>query len=95
LPEFVDINAKEQELIKNILEFPSIIQEAAVSYSPSVIANFAYNLVKEYNNYYQSISILNSDNSEVTSFRLALSLKVSEIIKTSMRLLGVNVPDRM
>ena len=77
------------------MEFPSTIQEAADNYSPALVANYAYDLVKEYNTYYQSTSILTADSNELINFRLGLSVKVGEVIKVAMGLLGVGVPDRM
>ncbi len=93
--EHVLIIEKEKDLIKKLIAFPSVIQDAANNYSPAIIANYVYELVKDYNNYYQSTSILNAENSKVVCFRLALSLKVGEVIKTSMHLLGLKVPSRM
>ena len=95
MPESVEIIDKEQEIIKLLMEFPSTIQEAADNYSPALIANYAYDLVKEYNTYYQSTSILTADSNELINFRLGLSIKVGEVIKVAMGLLGVSVPDRM
>ena len=76
-------------------DFPNVIQEAATNYSPSLVANYVYDLVKEYNTYYQNTSILTAKNNELINFRLSLSDKVGEVIQTAMRLLGVSVPDRM
>ena len=89
------INQKEKELIKNILEFPKIVQESANSFSPAIIANYVFDLVKEFNSYYQSTTILGADIDEIISFRVALSKKVSDNIKSAMFLLGINVPKRM
>ncbi|MDC3104994.1 arginine--tRNA ligase [bacterium] len=89
------INQKEIELIKNILEFPKIVQESANSYSPAIIANYVFDLVKEFNSYYQSTTILGADTDDIISFRVALSKKVSDNIKSAMFLLGINVPKRM
>ena len=89
------INQKEKELIKNILEFPKIVQESANSCSPAIIANYVFDLVKEFNSYYQSTTILGADTDDVISFRVALSKKVSDNIKSAMFLLGINVPKRM
>ena len=89
------INQKEIELIKNILEFPKIVQESANSFSPAIIANYVFDLVKEFNSYYQSTTILGADTDDVISFRVALSKKVSDNIKSAMFLLGINVPKRM
>ena len=91
----VKILDKEQEIIKLLLEFPATIQEAADQYSPALIANYTYDLVKEYNGYYQNTPILVGDNEEQIAFRVALSHKVAEVIKTGMGLLGVAVPNRM
>jgi len=95
MPSAVNITAKEQEIIKLLTEFPAVIQEAAANYSPALVANYVYDLVKEYNTYYQNMAILTAESEELINFRLGLSVKVGEVIKTSMRLLGVNVPDRM
>jgi len=72
-----------------------VIQEAAANYSPALVANYTYDLVKEYNNYYQRTSILTAEIDQLIHFRLALSLKVGDVIKTAMQLLGVGVPVRM
>jgi len=95
MPNAVAITAKEQEIIKLLTEFPDAIQEAAVSYSPALVANYVYDLVKEFNNYYQNTAILTAETEELINFRLGLSTKVGEVIKTAMRLLGAGVPDRM
>ena len=91
----VEILDKEQEIIKLLLEFPTTIQEAADQYSPALIANYTYNLVKEFNGYYQNTPILVGDNKEQIAFRVALSDKVAQVIKTGMGLLGIAVPNRM
>ena len=95
MPNAVAITAKEQEIIKLLTEFPDAIQEAAVSYSPALVANYVYDLVKEFNNYYQNTAILTAETEDLINFRLGLSTKVGEVIKTAMRLLGAGVPDRM
>jgi len=95
MPKSVEITNNEQEIIKQLMEFPSTIQEAAANYSPALMANYVYDLVKEYNTYYQNTAILTAESKELINFRLGLSVKVGEVIKTSMSLLGVNVPDRM
>jgi arginyl-tRNA synthetase len=91
----IKISNKEKELIKLISEFPKLIQESANSYSPALVANYIYNLVKEYNSYYQSTSVLGADSDALIAFRVALSKKISEVIKTGMSLLGIQVPERM
>jgi len=95
MPDAIEMSDKEQEIIKQLMEFPSNIQEAAANYSPALVANYAYDLVKDFNNYYQNTSILTAKTTDLINFRLALSLKVGEVIKTAMRLLGAGVPDRM
>ena len=95
MPELVNITDKEQELIKQLTTFPHLIQESAINYSPAILANCIYDLVKDFNSYYQSTAILTAESDELINFRLGLSLKVGEVIKTAMRLLGVRVPDRM
>ena len=82
----IDISDKEQEIIKLLLEFPTTIQEAADQYSPALIANYVYDLVKTYNTYYQNTPILVGDNEEQIAFRVALSDKVAQVIKTGMEL---------
>ena len=95
MPNAVDITDDEQEIIKQLMEFPSIIQDAAVNYSPALVANYVYDLVKEFNAYYQSTAILTAESEELINFRLGLSTKVGEVIQTAMRLLGAGVPERM
>ena len=95
MPNTVAITAKEQEIIKRLTDFPKVIQEAADNYSPALIANYVYDLVKEYNTYYQNTAILTAESEELINFRLGLSVKVGEVIQTAMLLLGANVPDRM
>ena len=95
IPVAVAITAKEQEIIKLLTEFPNMIQEAAANYSPALVANYVYDLVKEYNTYYQNTAVLTAESEALINFRLGLSVKVGEVIQTAMRLLGASVPDRM
>jgi arginyl-tRNA synthetase len=95
MPVTVAITTNEHEIIKLLTEFPNIIQEAAANYSPALVANYVYDLVKEYNTYYQNTAILTAESEDLINFRLGLSTKVGEVIKTAMRLLGASVPDRM
>jgi arginyl-tRNA synthetase len=95
MPNEVGITDKEQELIKQLTAFPAVIQEAATNYSPALVANYVYDLVKEFNTYYQNTPILNAESDDLINFRLGLSAKVGEVIKTAMRLLGAGVPDKM
>jgi len=95
IPESVSISNKEQEIIKHLILFPNLIQEAAINYSPAIVANYVYDLVKDFNNYYQSTPIISAESHDLINFRLGLSVKVGSIIKTSMHLLGIKVPDMM
>lgn len=89
------INEVEKEIIKHLTDFPLIIQEASKEYSPALIANYAYELVKLYNQFYQSVQILIEPDEQLKLFRLALSKNVAKVIKTAMDLLGIDVPNRM
>ncbi|WP_264522428.1 arginine--tRNA ligase [Flavobacterium sp. N1994] len=91
----ITIHPKEKELIKQIELFPEVIQNAAHNHSPALVANYTYELVKEYNSFYQSVSILGEEDSDKKTFRVQLSKKLSEIIKSAFKLLGIQVPDRM
>ena len=95
IPSTIEITVKEKEIIKELINFPNVIQEAAKNYSPALVANYVYDLVKEFNTYYQSTAILTAENENLINFRLGLSVKVGEVIQTAMRLLGADVPDRM
>ena len=95
IDEDSNITDKERALIISLLEFPKTIQEAANSFSPALIANYAYEVVKDFNSYYQSTSILGADSPSLISFRVALSQQTAKVIKSSMSLLGINVPQRM
>lgn len=85
----------EKEIIKSLAEFPAIIKEAGINYSPAVVANYCYELVKTYNQFYQSVYINNEPDESLKTFRLILSANVAKVIKTGMRLLGIDVPNRM
>jgi arginyl-tRNA synthetase len=89
------LHEKEKELIKQMEMYPEIIQNAAQNHSPALIANYTYDLVKEYNSFYQTVSILGEENETKKIFRVQLSKKVSEIIASSFGLLGISVPNRM
>jgi arginyl-tRNA synthetase len=89
------LHEKECSLIKLLLTYPEIIQNAADNHSPALIANYAYDLVKEYNSFYQAVPILGSPNETEKIFRTQLSFKVGEVIKSSFKLLGIEVPERM
>jgi len=91
----VEINSKEQELIKLMNDYPSVIKEAGKLYSPAIVANYIYELVKEFNNFYQTVDILREEDVQKLAFRLCLSEMVGKVIKSSMLLLGVDVPNKM
>ena len=95
LNESLIINDKEKQLIKKILEFPSVIKNAGSNLSPATIINYTYDLVKDYNSYYQSVSILKISDKEMKNFRMSLSLMVARIIRNSMNLVGIDVPEKM
>ena len=91
----ISINRKEIDLIRLISDYPVIVKEAGENLSPALIANYTYELVKEYNQFYHDFSILKVENNDLRGFRLILSLQVARIIKSSMGLLGIEVPERM
>ena len=93
--EKVVLSDKEISLIQNLSEFPAVVSEAGSQFSPAIIANYIYDLVKEYNQFYHDFSILREENTEIRNFRLILSRNVAKVIKTGMSLLGIDVPDRM
>ena len=89
------LQAEEKEIIKLLTEFPVIIEEAANEQSPALVANYTYELVKAYNHFYQVVPILIEPDTEVKHLRLLLSTNVAKVIRLSMRLLGIEVPERM
>ena len=89
------LHDKEKELVKQLELFPEVIQNAAQHHSPALIANYTYDLVREYNSFYQAVSILGEDDLEKKIFRVQLSKKVADVIASSFKLLGINVPERM
>lgn len=90
-----ELQKKEREVIKLLHGFPAVIQEAADAYNPGHIANYVYDLAKEYNQFYHECAILKAENADEKNFRLELSAKTAEVIKTSLRLLGISVSERM
>ena len=91
----IALNDKEKELLKQIERFPEIVQEAALNHSPAFIANYTYDLVKEFNSFYQNISILGAETETEKIFRVQLSKTVGTVIKNAFSLLGIQVPERM
>ena len=86
---------KEVTLIRRLADFPSVVKEAGRSYSPALIANYVYDLVKEYNQFYHDCSILKEEDAAVRSMRLELSAVTADVIRRGMGLLGIKVPERM
>jgi arginyl-tRNA synthetase len=91
----IELHPKEKELLKQIALFPETIQDAARNHSPALIANYTYELVKEFNSFYQNVSILGEENQDKKVFRVQLSKKVADTIKSAFQLLGIEVPERM
>ncbi len=91
----LELHEKEKELLKQIQLFPETVQLAAENYSPALIANYTYDLVKEFNSFYQQVSILGEPDERKKQFRVHLSKKVGEVIQSAFRLLGIQVPERM
>ena len=89
------LHGKEKAVIKMLQLFPEIIQQAADNYSPAIVANYTYELVKEFNSFYQNVSILAADSDVEKEFRVQLASGVSEVIKSAFSLLGIHVPERM
>ena len=95
LPAGIELSEKEEGLIQMVADFAAIVKQAGEDYSPSIIANYTYDLVKEYNQFYHDFSILREENEAVKVFRLALSENVAKVVRLGMGLLGIEVPDRM
>lgn len=91
----LELSKIEKEIVQAILTYPAIISEAANNLSPALIANYVYDLVKAFNNFYQTTPILKVDDQEILEFRIALSAKVAGIVKSGMALLGIEVPNKM
>jgi|TARA_B110000908_G_scaffold39774_1_gene48103 arginyl-tRNA synthetase len=91
----IEMIEKERDLIKVLMEYPQVIQDSASNYSPALLANYIYDLVKEFNGYYQNVPILVADSEKTIAFRVAISQKVANVIKSGMNLLGISVPDKM
>lgn len=95
LPVGIELSEKEEGLIQMVADFAAVVKQAGEDYSPSIIANYTYDLVKEYNQFYHDFSILREENEAVKVFRLALSENVAKVVRLGMGLLGIEVPDRM
>ena len=95
LPANIELSEKEEGLIQMVADFASVVRQAGEDYSPSGIANYVYDLVKEYNQFYHDFSILREENEDVKLFRIALSANIAKVVRLGMGLLGIEVPDRM
>ena len=95
LPVGIELSEKEEGLIQMVADCATVVKQAGEDYSPSLIANYTYDLVKEYNQFYHDFSILREENEAVKIFRLALSENVAKVVRLGMGLLGIEVPDRM
>lgn len=91
----VDLDPLEKEIVKQLAEFPSVMHEAGVNHSPALIANYSFELVKLYNQFYQSIPILIEEDEAKKAMRITLSANVAKVVKSAMKVLGVEVPNRM
>ena len=95
LPANIELSEKEEGLIQMVADFAAVVRQAGEDYSPSGIANYVYDLVKEYNQFYHDFSILREENEDVKLFRIALSANIAKVVSLGMGLLGIEVPDRM
>ncbi len=95
LPAGIELSTKEEGLVQMLADFAAVVRQAGTDYSPSVIANYCYDLVKEYNQFYHDYSILREEDEAVRLFRLVLSAEVAKIVRLGMGLLGIEVPERM
>ena len=95
IPNEIELSDKECYLIQLLAEFPVVVRESGNEFSPALIANYMYDLVKEYNQFYHDFSILKENNEATKVFRLILSESVANVIKKGMHLLGIEVPERM
>ena len=95
LPANIELSEKEEGLIQMVADFAAVVRQAGEDYSQSGIANYVYDLVKEYNQFYHDFSILREENEDVKLFRIALSANIAKVVRLGMGLLGIGVPDRM
>ena len=95
IPAGIELSDKEEGLIQMVADFAAVVKQAGEDYSPSIIANYTYDLVKEYNQFYHDYSILREENEAVKVFRIALSANVAKVVRLGMGLLGIEVPSRM
>lgn len=95
LPTDVELSTKEEEIMQHIADFAAVIRQAGSEYQPAAVANYCYELVKEYNQFYHDFSILRETDAKKQAFRLVLSLNVAKVVRLGMGLLGIEMPERM
>lgn len=95
LPTDVELSTKEEEIVQHIADFAAVIRQAGSEYQPAAVANYCYELVKEYNQFYHDFSILRETDAKKQAFRLMLSLNVAKVVRLGMGLLGIEMPERM
>ena len=95
LPTHIALSGKEEDIIQHIADFKAVVQAAGQAYSPSTIAAYCYDLVKEYNQFYHDFPILREENEDTRAFRLVLSRNVAKVVRLGMNLLGIEMPERM
>ena len=95
LPADVELSTKEEELVQHIADFAAVVRQAGTEYQPAAVANYCYDLVKEYNQFYHDFSILREEDKKKQTFRLTLSANVAKVIRLGMGLLGIEMPERM
>jgi arginyl-tRNA synthetase len=90
-----ELHATERQLIKHLLDLPAAFDDATNTYNPSVLAAYTYDLVRDFNSFYQQCAILREPNNDLRVFRLALTKQVGEVVKKTMNVLGIEMPERM
>ena len=95
LPTEVELSTKEEEIVQHIADFAAVVRQAGTEYQPAAVANYCYDLVKEYNQFYHDFSILREEDPKKQAFRLVLSANVAKVIRLGMGLLGIEMPERM
>ncbi len=95
LPTGIALSVKEEEIVQHIADFAAVVRQAGTEYQPAAVANYCYELVKEYNQFYHDFSILREESADLRAFRLVLSENVAKVVRTGMGLLGIEMPERM
>lgn len=95
LPADIDISTKEEEIVQHIADFAAVVRQAGAEYQPAAVANYCYELVKEYNQFYHDFSVLREEDEGKRLFRLVLSANVAKVVRLGMGLLGIEMPERM